>query len=288
MIIRSISELKQLLNSGFHKICILDNNSVAFLSKIEIHVGVESIFCMYDLVLIPEWVRVEIEDSESRKNYVDKIAQLNDGFFYYINELDYLELMNNRDADLFRIFSNTCSIIQPLDGFIKRYILKGHSIEDLEDYGTWLNILYRDAFKGEILKSGRERKKNAGEISICVLSLILSYFYSGNVDNITIYTNDSDAYSINKHAISKMQNEMYYKNIECRAITFKSNDFLICEFYNKFGLQDIQNDIHKLRNERWIRFTRKKQDNSIEESNKLVKNDEFLDIIEDDSLYIIF
>jgi hypothetical protein len=288
MIIRSISGLKQLLNSGFHKICILDNNSIAFLSKMEIHVAIESIFSVYDLVLIPEWVRAEIEDSESRKNYVDKIVQLSSVSFYYINELDYLELINNRDADLFRIFSNTCSAIQPLNGFIRRNILKGRPIEDLDDYDTWLNILYRDGFEGQILTSGRVRRKNAGEISICVLSLILSYFYIDEVDNITIYSNDSDAYSINKHAISKMQDETCYKNIEYRAITFKSDDFLIYEFYNKFGLQEILNDIHRLRNERWIRFARKKSDNSIEERYKLVKNDEFLEIIQDNSLYIIF
>lgn len=134
MIIGSINKLKELLFSKSLKICILDNNSVEFLRKIEAYAEVETIFRDYDLVLVPEWVKVEIEDSEIRKNYVEHFSSLVGIYFYYINELDYLELINDRDAGLFRLFYNSCGSINPLESFIKKNIIKGRAIEDLEDY----------------------------------------------------------------------------------------------------------------------------------------------------------
>ncbi|SHJ80029.1 hypothetical protein [Paramaledivibacter caminithermalis] len=289
MIIDSISNLKELLLGKSLKICILDNNSVEFLNIIEEYVSSQNIFNGYDLILVPEWIRAEIEDSEYRKAYVNRLLEIEDIYFYYVDELEYLELINYKDADLFNLFLYSCGSVKPLESFIKRYILKNKPIEELDAYETWLNILYKEGFKGQILSSGRERKKNAGEISICVLSLILAYFYIDSVENITIFTNDRDAYDFNKYAINKLHSHKDYKNIEHKPITFKSNDFLIYELFNK-GLLTIESeeDMSKFRNERWINYARKKHDNSIEEGYKLVKNAEFMEMIKDNTLYIVF
>lgn len=289
MIIEDVNSLNEKLKSKSIKVCIIDNNSVDFLSRLDNTISVEMIFKNYDLVLIPGWVKVEIEDSRIRKEYIERLALIEKVSFYYISEFEYLEMIRYRDADLFNLFLYSCYSVKPLESFIKRNIQRGRPIEELEEYNIWLTILYNDGFSGEGLLNGRQRKKNAGEISICVLSLILSYFYIDNIDNITIFTNDRDAYDFNKNAINQMQHDKHYRNIRNRSITFKSNDFLICEFY-KMGLilQEDVGNIHRLRNERWISFTRKKHDNSIEEGYKLIKNDEFIEMIKDSSLYIIF
>jgi hypothetical protein len=289
MIIDSISNLTRLLLDDSLKLCILDNNSIEFVNGIEQDINIQQIFDKYDLILIPEWIRVEIEDSMYRKAYIERLAELENIYIYFIDELEYLELMNYRDADLFNLFLYSCSSIKPLESFIKRKILKAQPVEEIDDYEIWLDILYEEGFRGEAISNGRERKKNAGEISICVLSLILAYFYMNNIDNITIFTNDRDTYEFNKFAIKKMQQDKHYKNIEYASITFKSNDFLIYEGFKK-NLLNIKSeeDIRRLRNERWITYTRKKHDNSIEERYELINNNEFIDMLKDDSLYIIF
>lgn len=289
MLVGSIGKLKELLLDKSLKICILDNNSVEFLNIIEEYAGVEEIFYGYDLILVPEWIKAEIEDSEYRKAYIKRLKEIEDIYFCYVDEVKYLELINYKDADLFNLFLYSCGSVKPLESFIKRNILKNKPVEELDDYEIWLNVLYKDGFKGEILSNGRERKKNAGEISICVLSLILAYFHIDNVENITIFTNDRDAYDFNKYAINKLHSHKRYKNIEYKSITFKSNDFIIYELFNKGMLNlECENNMSKFRNQRWITYARKKHDNSIEEGYKLVENEEFIDMIKDVTLYIVF
>ena len=54
------------------------------------------------------------------------------------------------------------------------------------------------------------------------------------------------------------------------------------------SIQGVEDFLNKIRQERYLRFTRKKSDNSIENQHKLVGNEEFYEIIKDQSSQIIF
>lgn len=289
MIVTSITQVKELLLGKSLKICLIDNNSVEFFLRIKEQVDIKQLFEDYDLVLIPGWIKTEIEDSEYRKNYVNELKQMEAINFSYIDELDYIKLVDYKDAILFNFFLYSCGSIKPLESFIKRNILKNKPIEELDDYQIWLDTLYKEGFKGEIITNGRERKKNAGEISICVLSLILAFFYMDNIENITIFTNDRDTYDFNKYAINKMYSNKDYRAMSYKSITFKSNDFLIYELFNKKLLNIVSNnELSRLRNPKWVTYTRKKHDNSIEEGYRLIENEEFMEMLRDSTLYIAF
>lgn len=56
----------------------------------------------YDLILIPEWVLVEINDAAGRANYVQKLIEL--GYpIHSIAEEDYSDLTNNEEGNLYQI-----------------------------------------------------------------------------------------------------------------------------------------------------------------------------------------
>ena len=58
-------------------IALLDTSSISFMQGLEVK-GVPSndILRDYDLILIPEWVLVEINDAEGRANYLQKLIEL--------------------------------------------------------------------------------------------------------------------------------------------------------------------------------------------------------------------
>jgi len=68
MLIDSVSSLKTFLKNGDKKICILDNNLVEILTRIEKDIPPDLIFNQYDLIIIPEWVYFEIQDSNLRSS----------------------------------------------------------------------------------------------------------------------------------------------------------------------------------------------------------------------------
>jgi hypothetical protein len=68
-------------------------------------------------------------------------------------------------------------------------------VEDLDPYEEWLNIFYKEGLDYRKLSNGRIQRKNAGEISISVLSYIISYYYSRGINTITIFSSDRDTYT---------------------------------------------------------------------------------------------
>lgn len=125
------------------------------------------------------------------------------------------------------------------------------------------------------------QRKNAGELSISVLSYILSFYYNKNIDKITIFSSDRDTYEFVLKAKEMLYNDKCFKDRDNTSITFKSDDFLIYE-WTRLGYIDEQN-IHTFvdsyRQARRIKFTRKKKDNSIEEQDKLIDNVAFLEML---------
>ena len=58
-------------------IALLDTSSISFMQGLEAKgIPADDILRDYDLILIPEWVLVEINDAEGRANYLQKLIEL--------------------------------------------------------------------------------------------------------------------------------------------------------------------------------------------------------------------
>lgn len=201
-----------------------------------------------------------------------------------------LKLVNYKEAELYYLFLYCCYNVSRLVSFIKKNILKNRPVEDLEPYEEWLNIFYDEGLDKKKLLNGRIQRKNAGKISISILSYILSYYYSGNIDTITIFSSDRDAYEYISKAKKMIYKDEHFKDRKNTSITFKSNDLLIYEWTRLGYINEDNIDlfVDNYRQIRRIKFTRKKEDNSIEEQDELIDNIVFLDMLKDNTLHIIF
>ncbi|MDK2807138.1 MAG: hypothetical protein PWQ94_2302 [Thermoanaerobacterium sp.] len=285
----SINDLKKYLSMGkFLKVCILDNNSIEFLTWVRKRIGPEKIFEQYDMILIPQWVWTEVCDSENRKSYINDLKHYSK--VQIIDEVDYLTLVDYKEAELYYLFLYCCYNVSRLVSFIKKNILKNRPVEDLDPYEEWLSVFYEKGLDQRKLSNGRIQRKNAGEISIAVLSYILSYYFSGNLDTITIFSSYRDTYEFVSKAKEMLYKDKRFKDRINTSITFKSNDFLVYE-WTRLGYIDehnIDTFVQNYRQTRRIKFTRKKQDNSIDEQDRLIENTAFLEMLKDSTIHLIF
>jgi hypothetical protein len=270
------------------KVCILDNNSVEFLTRVSGSISPEKIFRQYDMIFIPQWVWTEVCDSQNRKSYINDLKHYSK--VQIIDEVDYLTLVDYKEAELYYLLLYCCYNVSRLVSFIKKNILKNRPVEDLDPYEEWLGVFYEEGLDQKKLSNGRIQRKNAGEISISVLSYILSYYYSESIYSITIFSSDRDTYEFVSKAKEMLFKDERFKGRSNTSITFKSGDFLIYE-WTRLGYIDEQNIntfVDSYRQTRRIKFTRKKQDNSIEEQDKLIDNAAFLEMLKDGTIHLIF
>jgi len=115
--------------------------------------------------------------------------------------------MDYKEAELYYLFLYCCYNVSRLVSFIKKNILKNRPVEDLDSYEECLSVFYEEGLDQRKLSNGRIQRKSAGEISISVLSYILSYYYSRSIDIITIFSSDRDTYEF----VSKAK-EMLYRD----------------------------------------------------------------------------
>lgn len=269
-------------------VCILDNNSIEFLTRIRESITPKNIFDQYDAILIPRWVWIEVCDSNNRKSYINSLKHYSK--VQIIDEVDYLTLINYKEVELYYLFEYCCYNVSRLVSFFKKNILKNRPVEDLDPYEEWLTMFYEQGLDQGKLSNGRIQRKNAGEISIAVLSYIFSYYYSENIDIITIFSSDRDTYEFVSKAKKMLDKDERFKVRNNTSITFKSNDFLIYEWIRSehINANNIDAFINGNRQSRKIKFTRKKQDSSIEEQDKIIDNTVFLEMLKDSTLHIIF
>ncbi|MFU0801090.1 MAG: hypothetical protein ACFWUE_10630 [Xylanivirga thermophila] len=162
------------------KVCILDNNSIEFLTRIQCCIRPEKIFSQYDIILVPEWVWIEVCDSENRKDYINDLKHYSK--VQIIDEVDYLILVDYKEAELYYLFLYCCYNVSRLVSFIKKNILKNRPIEDLDSYEEWLNIFYEEGLDQKKLSNGRIQRKNAGEISNDVIKCNMSYLITKKLE----------------------------------------------------------------------------------------------------------
>ncbi|CAB1252910.1 conserved hypothetical protein [Clostridiaceae bacterium BL-3] len=271
------------------KIGILDNNTISFLINVSEYICIEKILTNYDLLLIPNWVYEEVRDSKGRVGYIEKI--FNKGIkIFVVDERDYEKLINYKTVWLYKFFLYSSYKIGELKSFIKRYIEKGQPLEELEDYQVWLNLLYHNGFEGKMLGNGRMKKKNAGEISISVLALTMSYIYFKANHTVTILSNDRDTYDFIEFAKLKLSKDSMFIELKESSVTFKSNDFIIKESYLNnyinYG-QDICSII-RFRDEKRVKYTKNALDTSVEEHDEILSNEAFIENLKDSTFNIIF
>ncbi|AYD39641.1 hypothetical protein D4Z93_03535 [Clostridium fermenticellae] len=285
-----VEKLIEALNSSApKKIGILDNNTITFLINVDKYIYVEKILKKYDLLLIPNWVYQEVNDSEERVDYIENM--FNKGIkIFVINESDYEKLAKYKSVWIYKFFLYCSFKIGEIKSFIKRYIEKNQPLEELEDYEVWLNLLYNNGFEGKRLKNGRTKKKNAGEISIGVLALAMSYIYFQGHHTITVLSNDRDTYDFVNFAKLKLLNDNMFEGLESSVITFKSNDFIIKESYLNSYISDGKDiySITEFRDEKRVKYTKNAPDTSVEEHDEILSNEAFIENLKDSTFNIIF
>ena len=265
-------------------IALLDTSSISFMQGLEVK-GVPSndILRDYDLILIPEWGLVEINDAEGRANYLQKLIEL--GYpIHSIAEEDYSNLSNQEEGNLYQIVLASTYQIGRIKSYLRRFVEKDDML-DMNTYKDWINKLYEEwPIPGQALSSGRRKKKKAGEVSITILAEVVSWYYP-ETEALTIYSQDSDTYEFQRKAEAGLR-EIFTSRTPV-PVSYKSNDAILCQLFrdgkiNIENLGDYRKDIRK------ITYSKIQDDHSVILVTEVVDNDLFLALVQDTSVHIIF
>ena len=156
---------------------------------------------------------------------------------------------------------------------------------DMDEYKDWMNKLYDEwPISGQMLPSGRIKKKNAGEVSITILAEVVSWYYP-ETEALTIYSQDSDTYEFQRKAEASLR-EIFTSRTPV-PISYKSNDAILCQLFRdgKISIENLggyRKDIRK------ITYSKVQDDHSVILVTEVVDNDLFLDLVQDTSVHIIF
>ena len=237
----------------------------------------------YDLILIPGWVLTEIADSEISISYIENLIEKGYPIFR-IEEDDYSSLADDQEWNLYKIVKASASRLGQIKSYLRRNIETDDPL-DMDAYADWISRLYDEwPIAGNVLSSGRLKKKNAGEISITILAEVLSWYYP-ETDSITIYSQDNDTREFQGSAEEQLIKVFASKILV--PISYKSNDSIICQLYRSGDITEEEiRDIRKV--ERKITYSKALADKSVILATELINTDEFIALIKDASVYIVF
>lgn len=279
MQITKITEL-----DGKRHIALLDTSSISFMQGLsEKGLQVEAILKDYDLILIPEWVLTEINDAPGRADYVQKLID-EEYPIYCIEEGTYTDLANGEEGNLYQIVLASTSRLARIRSYLRQYVGKADPL-DMDAYRDWIKKLYDEwPIPGETLLNGRIRKKNAGEVSITILAEIVSWFYP-ETKALTIYSQDGDTYEFQRKAEAELRDVFATRTPV--PVSYKSNDAILCQLVrngniNIDNLGDYRKDVRK------ITYSKEQDDHSIVLVTELVDNALFAQLIDDETVHIIF
>ena len=279
MQITKITEL-----DGKRHIALLDTSSISFMQGLsEKGLQVEAILKDYDLILIPEWVLTEINDAPGRADYVQKLID-EEYPIYCIEEGTYTDLANGEEGNLYQIVLASTSRLARIRSYLRQYVGKADPL-DMDAYRDWIKKLYDEwPIPGETLSNGRIRKKNAGEVSITILAEIVSWFYP-ETKALTIYSQDGDTYEFQRKAEAELRDVFATRTPV--PVSYKSNDAILCQLVrngniNIDNLGDYRKDVRK------ITYSKEQDDHSIVLVTELVDNALFAQLVDDETVHIIF
>lgn len=282
----NIAEYKEY--SGENKIALMDNSALAFMHELS-HKGypVDGILDVYDLILIPKWVMEEIQDSTYRSSYVEQLQA--QGYpVYWIDETKYGTFVGDEDVNLYYIVEAAVFCVSELMRYLRRNV-KTEDLIDLPSAEEWMEQLYDEwPICGKKLPTGRVLKKNAGEISLTILAEVFAWYYD-KVDSLTIYTQDTDAYDFQRNAERKLQGNSEFIPIldSPISVAFKSNDFILCQMYRE-GTLTLDAVRQLRRDNRKLTYTKQQADKSIICRKEVITREQFVDLIRDETVQIIF
>lgn len=279
MQITKITEL-----DGKRHIALLDTSSISFMQGLsEKGLQVEAILKDYDLILIPEWVLTEINDAPGRADYVQKLID-EEYPIYCIEEGTYTDLANGEEGNLYQIVLASTSRLARIRSYLRQYVGKADPL-DMDAYRDWIKKLYDEwPIPGETLSNSRIRKKNAGEVSITILAEIVSWYYP-ETKALTIYSQDGDTYEFQRKAEAELRDVFATRTPV--PVSYKSNDAILCQLVrngniNIDNLGDYRKDVRK------ITYSKEQDDHSIVLVTELVDNALFAQLVDDETVHIIF
>ena len=279
MQITKITEL-----DGKRHIALLDTSSISFMQGLsEKGLQVEAILKDYDLILIPEWVLTEINDAPGRADYVQKLID-EEYPIYCIEEGTYTDLANGEEGNLYQIVLASTSRLARIRSYLRQYVGKADPL-DMDAYRDWIKKLYDEwPIPGETLSNGRIRKKNAGEVSITILAEIVSWYYP-ETKALTIYSQDGDTYEFQRKAEAELRDVFATRTPV--PVSYKSNDAILCQLVrngnlNIDNLGDYRKDVRR------ITYSKEQDDHSIVLVTELVDNALFAQLVDDETVHIIF
>ena len=237
----------------------------------------------YDLILIPEWALTEINDAPGRADYVQRLID-EEYPIYCIEEGTYTDLANGEEGNLYQIVLASTSRLARIRSYLRQYVGKADPL-DMDAYRDWIKKLYDEwPIPGETLSNGRIRKKNAGEVSITILAEIVSWYYP-ETKALTIYSQDGDTYEFQRKAEAELRDVFATRTPV--PVSYKSNDAILCQLVrngniNIDNLGDYRKDVRK------ITYSKEQDDHSIVLVTELVDNALFAQLVDDETVHIIF
>lgn len=265
-------------------IALLDTSSISFMQELSIKgLQPEVILNDYDLLLIPEWVLTEINDAPGRADYVQRLID-EEYPIYCIEEGTYTDLANGEEGNLYQIVLASTSRLARIRSYLRQYVGKADPL-DMDAYRDWIKKLYDEwPIPGETLLNGRIRKKNAGEVSITILAEIVSWYYP-ETKALTIYSQDGDTYEFQRKAEAELRDVFATRTPV--PVSYKSNDAILCQLVrngniNIDNLGDYRKDVRK------ITYSKEQDDHSIVLVTELVDNALFAQLVDDETVHIIF
>lgn len=276
--------IKEIKKIDKKRIALMDTSSISFMHSLQNKgIKIDTILKDYELILIPRWVLIEIEDHEGRTKYVQKL--IDDGYpIFAIAEETYSELTGYEEGNLYEIVQASVSLLVSVKSYLRKNVSKNDPL-DMEDYSTWIKKLYNEwPMSGGELSNGRVRKKNAGEISITILAEIVSWYYP-EIETLTVYSQDSDTYHFYREAMESLRKVFASKTPI--AISYKSNDCILCQLYRE-GEIDNDDVLACRKDVRKITYSKEQADQSVVLVTETVDNDSFIELIKDKTVHIIF
>ena len=172
--------------------------------------------------------------------------------------------------------------------YLRRNVRKADLL-DMDSSEEWLMQMYDEwPISGRTLSTGRVLKKNAGEISLTILAEVFAWYHD-DVDTLTIYTQDTDAHEFQTNAERILTgNSEFTPALDSPiSVAFKSNDFILCQMYREGAL--TLDAVRQLRHDdRKLTYTRQQADKSIICRKEVITKEQFIDLIQDATVQILF
>lgn len=141
------------------KIDMLDNNAVQFMQHLDNNgYNPDILLRAYDIILLPQWVVEEIQDSDFRVQYIGKLV-MNGIPIRIIEESRYSDLMDQEEIFLYDIVKAAVSKLAVFRKYLKINVEKDDPL-NMEPYENWSRNMYIYwPLPGESASNGRAKKE---------------------------------------------------------------------------------------------------------------------------------